>query len=257
MEAVLVVDKPVGPTSFDVVRQVKKLVPREKVGHAGSLDPFATGALVLLVGKATKLSQNLLDADKRYEALVMLGEERDTMDRTGEILESRPVGNLTEAQVREVLASFEGTWQQTPPMYSAKKIKGVRFYDLARQNIKIRREPIPVEIYSIELLEFSSPTIRLRVHCSKGTYIRVLADEIGKRLGTYGYLEELRRLSCGPFRIEDGVGLEELVEKPEPWFEQGFDNYVRLLRTESRRRPSQPPREGLQNTARGGNSLLN
>src|SRR5687767_15104003 len=151
-ESVLVIDKPPGPSSFDVVRKVKPLVNGLKVGHAGSLDPFASGVLVLLIGRATKLSNALLNADKSYRAVVKLGESTDTMDCTGTVLETKPVPALTQAQVEACLKGFEGEWLQTPPMYSAKKIKGVRLYHLARQNISVRRLPIPVQLYRMELL---------------------------------------------------------------------------------------------------------
>jgi len=245
-EALFVVDKHPGPTSFDIVREMKRLVPGEKVGHTGSLDPFASGVLVLLVGKATKMSNVLLNADKSYLATIKLGESTDSMDRTGKITESLPVPPITQEQVLEVLKAFEGEWHQTPPMYSAKKIQGVRLYKLARQNIEVVRETIPVQLYRVDLVRFSPPLVEIEVHCSKGTYIRSLADEIGRRLGTVAHLTELRRLSCGDFRLEESVTLERLAGDFAQHAETGYRNFLRLLRAEAFVRRSERGHRDLQ-----------
>jgi tRNA pseudouridine55 synthase len=229
---VLVMDKNEGPTSFDIVRQVKRAFPGEKVGHAGSLDPFATGVLVVLLGKATKLSGGLLNADKKYIATVKLGAATDSMDKTGKVTETAEVPALTQETVEATLKAFEGEWLQTPPMYSAKKKNGVRLYELARQNIAIPREQIPVELYEMKLLEWASPHLTFQVHCSKGTYVRALADDLARRLNTVGYLEKLRRLSCGGFTLEEGVTLESLNQERDKHLAQGYRNYVRLLSRE-------------------------
>lgn len=231
-EALFVIDKPCGPSSFDIVRAVKRIFPGAKVGHTGSLDPFASGVLVLLLGKATKLSNCLLNADKSYHATLKLGEATDTMDRTGTITKQAEVPALTAEKVQEVLSSFEGTWLQTPPMYSAKKQNGVRLYTLARQNISVRREPIPVELLRVEVRNVQLPLVEFEVDCSKGTYIRSLADEVGVRLGTVGVLQELRRLSCGNFTLDESITLERLAENRQECLEQGRQNYVRLLKQE-------------------------
>jgi tRNA pseudouridine55 synthase len=230
LDSVLIVDKPKGPTSFDIVREVKRLIPGVKVGHAGSLDPFATGVLILLVGRATKHSDSLLNADKSYRALLKLGQATDAMDATGQVIEEKPVPELTEERVAECVKSFEGEWMQTPPMFSAKKIKGVRLYELARQNIKIRLEPQPVQLHKMDLIAWETPTIEFDVSCSKGTYVRALADEISRRLGTVGHLVELRRTLCGQFDLKEAVTLEALKADPEPHFEAGRRNFTRLLR---------------------------
>ncbi len=232
-EAVLVIDKHVGPTSFDIVRRVKEIVPNVKVGHSGSLDPFATGVLVVMLGKATKLSGILLNADKRYRALVFLGESTDTMDGTGTVISRAPVPDLSLSQVEAVLSSFQGEWHQTPPMYSAKKVNGVRLYDLARQDIWVKRQPIPVELYDLKLLRWESPLLEFEVHCSKGTYVRSLAEELGRRLGTVGFLKELRRQACGSFTLKDSVTVEGLAENTLPNLRLGYDNYLKLLRGEA------------------------
>jgi tRNA pseudouridine55 synthase len=232
-EMVLVVDKQDGPTSFDVVRKVKRILGGgAKVGHAGSLDPFATGVLVVLTGKATKLSDALLTADKTYRAWVKLGESTDTMDRTGTVEKTAPVPVLTAAKVEEVLLGLQGEWWQTPPMYSAKKVQGVRLYELARQNIRIKREPIAVQLHRLQLLSFQDGVVEFEVSCSKGTYIRSLAEEVGVRLGTVAHLKELRRLSCGEFAIAESVTLEDLEANRGDWQQKGFRNYRRLLQGE-------------------------
>lgn len=229
-EAVLVIDKEPGPTSFDIVRQVKNLFPRQKIGHAGSLDPFASGVLVLLMGKATKLSGLLLNADKRYWARVKLGEATDTMDRTGEVVVRQPVTHFSESKVFDVLKSFEGEWMQVPPMYSAKKVRGVRLYELARHQVNVRLSPIPVQIYSIAMERFESPFVDFVVECSKGTYVRSLADEFGKRLGTVAHLSELRRTRCGEFSIEEAISLKELAGNLS-YLRKGYENFLRLLKS--------------------------
>lgn len=228
-EALLNIDKSPGPTSFDVIRELKKADRTLKVGHTGSLDPFASGVLILLVGRATKLSQHLLNADKRYFAKVKLGQATDSMDLTGEVVENKPVPELTAESVDAVLQSFQGTWEQLPPMYSAKKVHGVRLYELARQQIKVRRAPIPVSLYELKLLKLEGESFEFEVFCSKGTYVRSLADELGRRLGTVGHLTELRRLSCGPFPVEESESIASVVADLPGALERGYRNYLLLL----------------------------
>jgi tRNA pseudouridine55 synthase len=253
-EMVLIVDKQDGPTSFDVVRKVKRILGgNAKVGHAGSLDPFATGVLVILTGKATKLSDALLTADKTYRAWAKLGEATDTMDRTGTVEKTAPVPELTKEKIEEVLAGLQGEWWQTPPMYSAKKVQGVRLYELARQNIRIKRDPIAVQLHRLELISFQDSIVEFEVSCSKGTYIRSLAEEIGQRLGTVAHLTELRRLSCGEFALAESATLEQLQENFSQWQEKGIRNYRKLLQGEwvgprksTRISSVQPSSQGLQ-----------
>jgi len=232
-EYCLVIDKEPGPTSFDVVRRVKGLLPGLKVGHGGSLDPFASGVLILLLGRATKMSGALLNADKSYRATVKLGEATDTMDRTGEVIKTVSFNGLAEGEIVATLRGYEGVWMQTPPMFSAKKIRGVRLYELARQKINVRRLPSPVHLYRVEFLRYQPPFIELEVDCSKGTYIRSLADDIGRRLGTVAHLAELSRLACGHFRLEESARLEQLKREPERFLREGYHHYVRLLRSEA------------------------
>ncbi len=227
-ESVVIVDKHPGPTSFDMVRLAQRLFPNEKIGHGGSLDPFASGVLVLLFGKATKLSQGLLNADKVYEGKLKLGERTDSLDITGTLVETKPVPEISEADVLKVFSSFIGTWNQVPPAFSAKKVKGVRLYELARENIHLKLEPRPVQIYRLELKAFESPFISFTLACSKGTYVRSLALEIGERLGTVAHLVELRRTQCGHFTLNDAVTAPALEANPSEALGKGFPHYQKL-----------------------------
>lgn len=257
-ELVLVMDKEVGPTSFDIVRKVRRLFPRgTKVGHGGSLDPFASGVLILLAGRATKLSGALLNADKVYQAKIRLGVATDSMDRTGKEVDRRSVPELTSQMVQAVFSGLEGDWDQIPPMYSAKKQNGVRLYSLARQNVEVERDAVRVRLHRLTLLKLEPTSIEMEVHCSKGTYVRSLAEEIGRRLGTVAHLEELRRLECGIYRLNESCTVEALEAEPERWMRSGFDNYVRLVRRETMvRRPVSNP-ETLPKNYKDGNSLHN
>ncbi len=257
-ELVLVIDKEVGPTSFDCVRKLKPLFPRgTKVGHGGSLDPFASGVLIVLVGRATKLSGALLNADKVYQAKIRLGVATNSMDRTGEVTDRQPVPAITAREVEAVFSGLEGNWEQIPPMFSAKKQNGVRLYSLARQNVEVVREPVTVRLHRLTLVKHEGDVIDMEVHCSKGTYVRSLAAEIGQRLGTVAHLEELRRTECGIYKLAEGCTLGQLEGDLEGWFKKGFDNYVRLVRKETviRREPLYP--QSLPKNCNDGNSLHN
>lgn len=229
---VLVIDKSVGPSSFDVVREVRKVTGIKRVGHAGSLDPFATGVLVVLTGKATKLSNALLNADKRYQAVIKLGQSTDSMDCTGKVNAEADVPSFRPDEVKACLDSFRGEWSMVPPMFSAKKIQGVRLYELARKNMVVQRDPILVQLYDLKMISFDGGSLTFEVHCSKGTYIRSLGDEIAKRLGTLGHLSELRRLSCGPFFIEQSLSVEQLKENRADSMGAAYLNYLKLLSVE-------------------------
>lgn len=210
----LLVDKPSGPTSHDVVHRVRKLSGIEKVGHGGTLDPMASGLLPLLVGDATKMSAFLLADDKSYEFDVTLGTTTDTDDSTGVVVSAFPVPeDLSFLRLSALSKDFEGVRLQMPPMYSAVKQKGVPLYKMARKGITVDREPRRIEIYSLELLAVSSPVLTFRVHCSKGTYIRVLAREIGEALSTGAHLSRLRRLSVGGFSVGEATSLSVMEEE--------------------------------------------
>lgn len=214
MDGILVIDKPVGPTSHDVVSSVRKILKEKKVGHTGTLDPAATGVLPLVLGNATKIARYLSGGDKRYLAVVRLGVTTDTLDAEGKILEERPV-SVSEAQVREAVQRFAGEIDQVPPMFSAKKIDGQRLYELARQGVEVEREPKKVTVHSIDVVSIALPQVTIDVHCSAGTYVRVLAADIGEVLGTGAHLESLRRTEAGPFSLDDAVSLEALADHPE------------------------------------------
>jgi tRNA pseudouridine55 synthase len=206
------VDKPAGISSNDVVQQAKRLFGAQKVGHTGSLDPLATGVLPLCFGEATKFSQYLLDADKKYWAQVRLGITTETGDADGEVIAQADASSVTPAQAVAALETFVGEIEQIPSMYSALKHQGQPLYKLARKGIEVERAPRQVSIYSAELLQFSEASIELRVHCSKGTYIRSLAEDLGAALGCGGHVSALRRLAAGPYKEGQATTLDELRE---------------------------------------------
>ena len=212
MNGILVVDKPAGISSNDVVQQAKRLFGAQKVGHTGSLDPLATGVLPLCFGEATKFSQYLLDADKKYWTQVRLGITTETADADGEVIAQADTSGITESQVTAALETFVGEIEQIPSMYSALKHQGQPLYKLARQGIEVERAPRRISIYSAELLQFSEASIELRVHCSKGTYIRSLAEDLGAALGCGGHVSALRRLAAGPYEEVQATTLDELRE---------------------------------------------
>jgi len=207
ISGVLLLDKPLGMTSNKALQEVKFLYKAAKAGHTGSLDPLATGLLPICFGEATKMSAFLLDADKRYRVRVRLGVTTSTADAEGEVLETRDPSGVDEARIRAVLSEFLGEQQQLPPMYSALKHKGERLYKLARQGIEVEREPRSILIHSIGLNALEHPEFVMDVHCSKGTYVRTLAEDIGKRLGCGAHVSGLRRTAVGPY---DDSSLREL-----------------------------------------------
>ena len=225
MEGLLIVDKPDGMTSHDVVNRVRRILKTKRVGHTGTLDPFATGVMVILVGQATRLAQFLDKDEKEYEAEIQLGAETDTGDRTGTITADAGLeGDELKARVAsinwgEVLSKFRGEIMQVPPMYSAKKVEGKKLYELARQGREIERNAVPVTIHALEIVErepaTSGSAVRARVACSAGTYIRTLAEDIGRAVGLGAHLTGLRRTRAGRFGIEQAITLDELAEMSE------------------------------------------
>lgn len=210
VNGILLLDKPVGITSNSALQKVKRLFDARKAGHTGNLDPLASGLLPICLGEATKLSAFLLDADKVYEGTCKLGVRTASADAEGEVIETRPVGNIEEARVREVLESFLGDIEQIPPMHSAIKIDGQPLYKLAHQGIEIERKPRRVTIHDLMLERCEGDELDIRVHCSKGTYIRTLAEDIGEALGCGAHLSRLRRTAVGPFHEQPMVTLEQL-----------------------------------------------
>lgn len=208
----LPVKKPVGPTSFDVVAKVRRRFGYRKVGHAGTLDPLAEGVLVLGLGrKATRRLGTFLGCDKEYLAEMVLGVTTDSQDSTGVVRERRDCSHVTEEGFRKALEAFDGEYRQTPPMYSALKYRGKPLYRLARRGLEVPRQARTVRIYELELRGFDPPAARVRVKCSKGTYVRTLCADIGERLGCGAHLAGLVRTRVGPFGLEDSLPLEDLL----------------------------------------------
>ncbi len=210
LHGVLLLDKDAGISSNDALGRAKWLLAASKAGHTGTLDPFATGLLPLCFGEATKFSQDLLDADKSYETVVHLGLATTTGDTEGEAVPCAPLPELDTAQIEAVLAQFRGPIQQVPPMYSALKRDGKPLYEYARAGIELEREARAVTIHSLELLAWQAPLLRLRVTCSKGTYIRVLGEDIGRALGTGAHLQALRRIQVGNLTLQGAHTLAEI-----------------------------------------------
>jgi len=211
LSGVVVVDKPSGPTSFDVVRRVKGLFKTRRCGHTGTLDPTATGVLPICIGDATKVASFVSEGEKEYDAVVRFGEITDTQDAAGRMLETRPLGDLSEERVRKELEGFVGLVEQTPPMYSARKVDGKRLYELARAGEEVERESRQVHIDEARLTFFRPPDAGIFVRCSKGTYLRTLAHDLGQRVGCGAHLRSLKRVRVGPFGLEDSVGLDTLM----------------------------------------------
>jgi tRNA pseudouridine55 synthase len=233
MDGLLIIDKPAGLTSHDVVARVRRVLKIKRVGHTGTLDPFATGVLVLLIGRATRLAQFLSNAEKEYEAVIRFGYATDTGDLTGQRLETRGAQNISqgvvqtfgEREIEAALESLRGEIEQVPPMYSAKKVEGRKLYDLARRGVAVERQAVKVIIHELEALRLDGAMLKknedgtcdlsIRVVCSAGTYIRTLGEAIGERLGTPAHLAALRRTRAGSFRLKDGITLDELEERAE------------------------------------------
>ena len=216
MHGVLVVDKPKGITSFDVVREVRRALKIKKVGHTGTLDPMATGVLPICVGDATKIAQFITEASKAYDATVKLGATTDTLDAEGKVLETRPVPALNRELLERAFDTFRGTFAQVPPMYSAVKIGGKRLYELARAGEEVERAPRQVTVHELVLRDFSADELKLSVSCSKGFFVRTLAAELGEALGCGAHLTALRRTQSGPFALSQAVPLTQIVGGTPP-----------------------------------------
>jgi tRNA pseudouridine55 synthase len=209
---VLVVDKPVGLTSHDVVQLIRKGTGIRRAGHTGTLDPRASGVLVILVGPAVRLSEFVSASDKRYQATLRLGSSTDTYDSEGALTGSSPVDHLDERVFQETLRQFEGEIEQVPPPYSAVKVKGKKAYEMAREGEEIELEPRRINVYSLDLLEWAPPEAVIDVYCSSGTYVRSLANDLGKALGCGAHLVGLRRTKSGQFSLRDAVSLRRLQD---------------------------------------------
>lgn len=220
VNGIINVYKEKGYTSFDVVAKMRGIFHQKKIGHTGTLDPDAEGVLPVCLGKATKVCDLLTDKDKEYEATLLLGVETDTQDMSGTVL-NRSSDYPTEDNVRAVIASFVGDIMQVPPMYSALKVNGQKLCDLARAGVTVERKARPVHVYSIDILEINIPEVRIRVHCSKGTYIRTLCNDIGLKLGCYGTMKYLIRTRVSHFELSKAIRLSEIESFVK---ENGIDN---------------------------------
>lgn len=225
IDGILVLDKPVGMGSNESLQVVKRLFRARKAGHTGSLDRLASGLLPICMGEATKISGFLLNADKRYETSLRLGVRTRTGDAEGEVIETRAVSGYSRARIEEVLSEFVGDIEQIPPMHSAIKHQGQRLYKLAHQGIEVERKPRPIRIHYIALLDAQNARLIIDVKCSKGTYVRTLAEDIGERLGCGAHVEALRRLEAGPFDTASAVSLDAVRERSE----EGLDALDALL----------------------------
>ena len=248
MTGIVIVDKPAGWTSQDVTARLRRVFGTRRIGHGGTLDPMATGVLPVFVGRATRGVEFFEHADKTYEAVLRLGTVTDTQDSTGTVLEKRPV-TVTEAEFRNILPKFTGEIAQIPPMYSAIKVDGKKLYELARAGKEIERKPREITIFSLELLEFFGETAKIRVHCSKGTYIRTLCHDIGAALGCGGCMETLRRTAAGEYTLADSVELDTLLNAERP------EDYLRDVDTLFRQYPAVTLTEKQTLRCRNGNSF--
>ena len=215
MNGIVIIDKPADWTSQDVVSKLRGVLRTKRIGHGGTLDPMATGVLPVFVGRATRGVEFFEHAEKTYEATLRLGLSTDTEDITGRVLEEKSV-SVTQPQLEAALENFRGEIQQIPPMYSAVKINGQKLCDLARKGKQVERKPRTITIHDLTLLAFDGVTAKLRVHCSKGTYIRTLCKDIGQALGCGGCMESLRRVTAGAYTIDEAVKLSDLVASAEP-----------------------------------------
>ncbi len=238
MDGIIIINKPKGYTSHDIVNKVRKIYNTKKVGHTGTLDPNATGVLPILIGKATKLSNYLTEHNKQYIATLKLGEKRDTGDLEGKIIETEEVPTLNKENIELILKSFLGKQEQTPPMYSAIKINGKKLYEYARDGKEIEVPKREIEIYDIKLNSINESEIKFLVDCSKGTYIRSLCEDIAKKIGTVGFMKELIRTKVDEFEIENSYTLEELEENKENVkvisIEELFENNEKIVLDEEK-----------------------
>ncbi len=248
MNGIVIIDKPQDWTSQDVVSKLRGVLRTKRIGHGGTLDPMATGVLPVFVGRATRGVEFFEHAEKTYEAVLRLGVVTDTEDISGAVLEENPV-SVTQEKLEKVLENFRGEIQQIPPMYSALKINGQKLCDLARKGKEVQRPPRTITIFWLECLEFSGETVHLRVHCSKGTYIRTLCKDIGQALGCGGCMESLRRVSAGAYTIKESVPLKELVESENP------ESYLRPVDSMFTQYPQVILTEKQEKRCRNGNAF--
>jgi tRNA pseudouridine55 synthase len=228
LDGAIVVDKPSGPTSHDVVDAIRRQFGIKKVGHCGTLDPNATGLLVIVLGRGTKLSERLMADDKVYEGVIKFGETTDSHDADGELLASLPVPPLTLDELNELAAGFIGDQMQTPPMVSAIKKQGVPLYKLARKGVEVEREPRLIHIYNFRFTSYAEPLGNFRLACTKGTYVRSVAHDLGQKLGCGAHLSALRRVSSGRFDISQGLPLADILKLSPHQLEERVIPFLKL-----------------------------
>lgn len=226
LDGILIIDKPAGITSHDVVAKVRRALKTKRVGHTGTLDPLATGVLVVCVEKATKLVNYLTCDEKTYEVEMKFGIKTDTGDITGKIIDEDTNYDIDMNKIKRTLDKFIGKQEQIPPMYSAIKVNGKKLYELAREGIEIEREARKIEIFEIKNIEWKDETLKYTVHCSKGTYIRSLCEDIAGELGTIGTMTNLRRIQSGEFQVKDAIKIEDISEKKIISIEKLFDKEI-------------------------------
>ena len=248
MDGIVIVDKPQGWTSQDVTARLRRVFGTRRIGHGGTLDPMATGVLPVFVGRATRAVEFFEHAEKTYETVLRLGITTDTEDMTGTVLTEENV-SFTEEQLQETLAAFRGEILQVPPMYSALKVNGQKLCDLARKGKTVERQPRPITIHELTLVERGENTLRLRVRCSKGTYIRTLCKDIGEHLGCGGCMESLRRVAAGEYAIDEAVPLQTLLDTEEP------EKYLRDVDTMFRNYPAVTLTANQETRSRNGNAF--
>jgi tRNA pseudouridine55 synthase len=232
LDGALLVDKPAGPTSHDVVNEIRRRFNLAKVGHAGTLDPNATGLLIILLGRGTKLSEKLMSSDKVYEGTIKFGEETDSYDADGELVASLPVMPMSLDELNEATDSFVGDIMQEPPMVSAVKQGGVPLYKLARKGIEVERKARLIHVYTYRFLRYDEPIGSFRVACTKGTYVRSLAHDLGHKLGCGAHLLTLRRVTSGKFDIDDSVPFEDVLAMQEKELEKHVIPMLKLSAAE-------------------------
>ena len=248
MDGIVIVDKPQGWTSQDVTARLRRVFGTRRIGHGGTLDPMATGVLPVFVGRATRAVEFFEHAEKTYETVLRLGITTDTEDMTGTVLTEENV-SFTEEQLQETLAAFRGEILQVPPMYSALKVNGQKLCDLARKGKTVERQPRPITIHELTLVERGENTLRLRVRCSKGTYIRTLCKDIGEKLGCGGCMESLRRVAAGEYTTREAVPLQTLLDTEEP------EKYLRGVDTMFRNYPAVTLTANQETRCRNGNAF--
>ena len=228
LDGALLIDKPAGPTSHDVVDKIRRKFGIKKVGHCGTLDPNATGLLIIVLGRGTKLSERLMSDDKVYEGTIKFGEATDSYDCDGKITETKPVPPLTLEQLNEACAPFIGDIMQTPPMVSAIKKDGVPLYKLARKGVEVEREARLVHVYNFRFTEYTQPLGLFRLACTKGTYVRSVAHELGQKLGCGAHLTTLRRSVSGKFDVADALPLQTILDMSQAQLEQRVIPFLKL-----------------------------